>query len=169
MMIKRVFENFLSLGAIVTALIIVGCAQNRERTGETQPTFLTKAGDAGKFYDLEIPTDANALEQIWGIKVESTRLSAGGYMVDFRYRVLDVNKAAPILDRRVKPYLVDQASGAVFVVPNPPKVGQLRSGKNIKEGKIYFIFFANPGRYVKSGNKVAVVIGDCKITDVVVQ
>jgi len=109
------------------------------------------------------------LEEKWGIQVENARLSAGGYMVDLSYRVLDPNKAAPILDRRIKPYMVDQTSGAVFVVPNPPKVGQLRSGKNIKEGKIYFIFFANPGRYVKSGNKVAIVIGDCKIDNVVVR
>ena len=109
-----------------------------------------------------------SLENLWGIKVESAKLSAGGYMIDFRYRVLDTAKAAPILDRAAKPYLIDQASGATFAVPNPPKVGQLRSGKNIKEGTIYFIFFANPGKYIKSGNKVTIVIGDCKINDIVV-
>ena len=74
-----------------------------------------------------------------------------------------------IINPVIKPYLVDQATGAKFIVPAPPKVGQLRNTKNIEADKIYFIFFANPGRYVKSGNKVVVVIGDCKIDNIVVQ
>jgi hypothetical protein len=166
-MTNRFYVKLLSLVVIASNMfLLVGCAQNRERTGEAQPTLFSER--AAEPNDSGSLSQKKSLEEKWGIKVESTRLSAGGYMVDFRYRVLDANKAAPILDRRVRPYLVDQASGATFIVPNPPKVGQLRSGKNIKEGKIYFIFFANPGRYVKSGNKVNVVIGDCKIENIVV-
>ena len=154
-------------GIVLNVFMLVGCVHNREKSGQAQPTFFYES--ATELNESGSVSQENLLEEKWGIKVESTRLSADGYMVDFRYRVLDVNKAAPILDRRIKPYMVDQTSGAVFVVPNPPKVGQLRSGKNIKEGKIYFIFFANPGRYVKFGNKVAIVIGDCKIDNVVVR
>ena len=147
--------------------VLVGCAGNCEKAVKAQPAlFAEQTADSN---EQNSSSQENLLKEKWGIKVESARLSAGGYMIDFRYRVLDADKAAPILDRRVKPYLVDQASGATFIVPNPPKVGQLRSGKNIKEGKIYFIFFANPGRYVKSGNKVTVAIGDCKIENITVQ
>jgi len=107
-------------------------------------------------------------EEDWGIKVESTMLSAGGYMIDFRFRVLDTAKAAQIFDRKIIPHMTDQATGAKFFVPNPPKIGQLRSGGNIKEGKTYFIFFANPAKYVKSGDKITIEIGDLKVQDIVV-
>jgi hypothetical protein len=109
------------------------------------------------------------LEEQWGIKIERAVLSAGGYMVDFRFRVLDTAKAAPILNRTTHPHLVDQATGAKFIVPNPPKIGQLRSGRTIKQGAAYFILFANPGKYIKSGNKVTVVVGDFQARDIVVQ
>lgn len=116
----------------------------------------------------EVKPEKSKLEEDWGIKVESTTLSAGDYMIDFRFRVLDAAKAAQIFDRRIMPQMIDQATGATFIVPSPPKVGQLRSGGNIKEGKIYYIFFANPAKYVKSGSKITIEIGDFKIQDIVV-
>ncbi len=106
----------------------------------------------------------------WGIKVESIRLSSAGYMLDFRYRILDPQKAAPLLSRQVKPYLVDQESGSKLIVPAPPKVGSLRQ-KSYQPipGKIYFVLFSNPGRLVKPGNKVTVVIGDFRAEDLIVE
>jgi hypothetical protein len=160
--------NIFQIILIVSNIfMLVGCANNCDKAVTAQPTFYSEG--AKKPAEQDGQPQYLLLEEQYGIKVESARLSAGGYMIDFRYRVLDAAKAAPILDRAAKPYLIDQATGAKFIVPNPPKVGQLRSGKSIKEGKIYFIFFANPARYVKSGNKVTVVIGDCEIKDIVVQ
>jgi len=62
-----------------------------------------------------------------GIEVKGLRLSAAGYMLDFRYRVLDPVKAAPLLERKIQPYLLDEASGARLAVPDAPKVGRLRA------------------------------------------
>jgi hypothetical protein len=167
-MMNRFTANLILIALVLSEVfMLVGCAGNCKKAAKARPTLL--AEQTAKADKPDSKLQENMLRENWGIKVESTRLSAGGYMVDFRYRVLDADKAAPILDRKVKPYLVDQASGATFIVPNPPKVGQLRSGKNIKEDKIYFIFFANPGRYIKSGNKVTVAIGDCKIQNLTVQ
>ena len=109
-------------------------------------------------------------ENKWGVKVESIRLSSAGYMLDFRYRILDPQKAAALLSRQVEPYLVDQESGAKLIVPAPPKVGSLRqkSYQPISD-KVYFILFSNPGRLVKPGNKVTVVIGDFRAEDLAVE
>lgn len=109
-------------------------------------------------------------ENKWGVNVESIRLSSAGYMLDFRYRILDPQKAAPLLSRQVKPYLVDQESGSKLIVPAPPKVGSLRQ-KSYQPipGKIYFVLFSNPGRLVKPGNKVTVVIGDFRAEDLIVE
>ena len=104
------------------------------------------------------------------IEVEGIRLSAAGYMLDFRYRVLDPVKAAPLLDRKVKLYLLDEASGARLAVPNAPKVGSLRTSSRSKmtPGRNYFILFANPGRYLQAGSKVTLVAGDAEINHLTV-
>ncbi len=110
------------------------------------------------------------LEQLWGIQIKGIRLSAAGYMLDFRYRVIDPKKAVPLLKRQAKPYLIDQQSSARLIVPTPPKVGSLRQ-KSYQPltGKIYFIMFANPGKLIKHGNKVTVVIGDFRAEDLIVE
>jgi heme-binding NEAT domain protein len=159
---KSLFGVFL-LGSMIVA---GGCARTGGEAAETQQ--LTLSVDPPKPIENEGQSEQGTPEKDWGIKVESARLSAGGYMVDFRFRVLNAGKAAKLFDRRIKPHMIDQATGARFIVPSPPKVGQLRSGGNIKENRIYFIFFANPAKYVKSGNKITVVVGDFKAENIVV-
>ncbi len=116
-----------------------------------------------------IVTDRQLLEERWGIKIESLRLSAANYILDFRYRVIDPIKAAPLFIRKTKPYIFDQLSNKKFVVSSPPKVGPMRSNANPAANRVYFILFTNPGKFVKSGNKVNVVIGDFKAEDLIVE
>jgi len=44
-------------------------------------------------------------------------------------------EVAPLADRGIKPYLIDQASGAKVIVPNPPKVGPLRTTQAPQAGR----------------------------------
>ena len=113
--------------------------------------------------------DAAGIEGRWGIQIEGIRLTAAGYMLDFRYRVLDAAKAAPLFVRKTKPVLRDEATGAVMVVPVPPKTGALRSSNEPQEGRTYFMFFANPGRFITKNRKVSVTIGDFAISGLVVR
>jgi len=114
--------------------------------------------------------DKRSLEQEWGVELRGIRLSAADYMLDFRYRVIDPKKAAPLLSRNVKPYLIDQESGARLIVPTPPKVGSLQQKSSQPvAGKIYFIIFSNPGKLVKKGNKVTVVIDNFKAENLIVE
>ncbi len=156
------------LVAFVVGLIILAGGCDGAGGKSKEPQNLSLSGSIREPVRNEIQSEKSGLEEEWGIKVESAMLSAGGYMVDFRFRVLDATKAARIFDRKTMPYMIDQATGAKFIVPSPPKVGPLRSGGNIKEGRVYFIFFANPAKYVKSGNKITVVVGDLNIQDIVV-
>ncbi len=149
-------------------IILAGCTTSRESAGPVQPAAAA-IEPATEPDGTGTSSQADVLKDKWGIKFERALLSAGGYMVDFRFRVLDTAKATPILNRATHPYLIDQATGAQFIVPSPPKIGQLRSGKTIRQGAVYAILFANPGKYVKSGNKVTVVVGDFQARDIVVQ
>ena len=112
--------------------------------------------------------DKEVTEQ-WGIEITSLRMSAGGHMIDFRYRVLDAEKAKPLFIRANKPYLIDEASQKVLSVPTTAKVGPLRTTGDSKEGRIYWMFFGNGNGLVKAGSKVTVVIGNFRAENLVVQ
>ena len=116
----------------------------------------------------EIEEKAVSIEEQWGIEVEGISLSAAGYMLDFRYKVVDPVKATPVLRRSTRSYLIDQATGAKVQVPIT-KVGSLRQTTLKPEaGRTYFVIFANPGKFVNPGNKITVAIGDMRIEDLVV-
>ena len=139
---------------VLTCLVLVvavaaGC-QRAPRKHVPQKTDWSQVG-------LKDP----AMEARWGIRVLDIRTSAGGYMVDFRYRVLDAEKAKPLLDAKVIPYLLHESSGAQLMVPTTPLTGPLRQkGRDTKAQRNYFILFANPNQMVKPDDTVTVVIGD---------
>ena len=110
-----------------------------------------------------------ALKEKWGVEITSLRRTANGHMLDFRYKVLDADKAAALFVRKTKPNLIHQASGKVLAVPNAGKVGPLRNSDAPKEGRIYWMFFGNAGDLVKAGDKVTVAIGDFRAEDLVVE
>jgi hypothetical protein len=109
------------------------------------------------------------MKRQWGVEVIGIKHTAGGYMLELRYRVLDPAKAQPLFARRTKPVLLDEASGATLVVPTPPKTGALRNSNAPVAGRTYWMFFANPGGFVKPGRRVSVVIGDFRADGILVQ
>ncbi|MES9939519.1 MAG: hypothetical protein ABW104_03400 [Candidatus Thiodiazotropha sp. 6PLUC2] len=114
---------------------------------------------------------AKHIAEKWGVELVSLRLTAAGYMIDFRFRVLDVEKANVFFDNRFKPLLVVKRSNAKLPIPMAAKVGAFRTtnrGKNIKPDKTYYMVFANPDAHVKSGEKVTMVIGDFKAANLTV-
>lgn len=115
--------------------------------------------------------DRRALEAECGIRVEALRLSSAGYILDFRYRVVDAKKAAPLLDSKQRPYLLD-GRGAMLGVPQTPILGSLR--QTSRNGKVstdhtYFILFANPAKYLRAGDRVTLVVGDAKLPGLAVE
>ena len=116
------------------------------------------------------PEQALALEQNHGIQIMSIRSSSGGQMIDFRYKVIDADKAQLLMNQDVKPYLLDPANGAKFFVPSYPKVGSMRAvSSSPKAGRVYFILFSNHGGVINTGKNMTVVIGDLSIENLVIQ
>lgn len=150
---RRVLQAGL-LGAAV-ALQLAGCASSQQ---------------------VAAPEDAeDALRQTearYGIRIAGLQLSAAGSMLDFRYRVIDARKAAPILDPKMQPYLLDEARGARLGVPVTPVLGRIRQtsrNNKIHTDRTYFIMFGNPGKALQSGDKVTLLLGQLKITDLTVR
>lgn len=118
------------------------------------------------------PETRRALLERWGVELLGVRLAAQGYMIDFRFRVLDAEKALPLFDSKIQPYLLREGSDIKLPVPIGQRVGAFRTtnrGKNITADKTYYMMFANPDAFVKPGNRVSVVIGDFRVDGLTLQ
>lgn len=115
------------------------------------------------------PREKTLLKRRWGTEVVGVRRTAAGTMLEFRYRVIDEEKAKPLFARLTKPVLVHEASGAELPVPRPAKTGPLRNSDPPVQGRTYWMFFTNPGGLVKPGETVSVVIGDFRADGLVVE
>jgi hypothetical protein len=60
-------------------------------------------------------------------------------------------------------------SGAKLIVPTPAKTGALRNSNEPLAGRVYWMFFANPGQLVKPGDHVDIEIGAFRLEGAVVQ
>jgi len=104
----------------------------------------------------------------WGVEVIGVKPVSSGYMLAFRYRVLDPDKAKLLNDRNAKAYLIDEESGIRLAVPALENVGELRSGTAPQVDRNYFMIFGNPGKLVKPGSRVSVVVGNFRVDGLVV-
>ena len=115
------------------------------------------------------PREKTFMKREWGVEIVFVRQTSAGYMLEFRYRVLDADKAEPLFDRQVKPVLTHVESGARMIVPTPAKTGALRNSNPPLDDHIYWMFFANPAKFVKPGDLVTIEIGDFVAENIVVE
>jgi hypothetical protein len=108
-------------------------------------------------------------EVTWGVDSLAVKAVESGQMIRFSYRVTDAEKAKPLNDKRVVPYLIDAEAKVKLIVPTMEKIGQLRQSSTPEKGKIYWMVFSNKERYVKPGSRVSVVIGKFKVDGLLVQ
>jgi len=104
----------------------------------------------------------------WGVEIVGVKPVSSGYMLAFKYRVLDPEKAKWLNDRKVRAFLRDEATGNVLSVPAMENVGELRTGSTPEVGRTYFMVFGNPGKLVKTGSRVSVIAGDLHIDGLIV-
>jgi hypothetical protein len=106
---------------------------------------------------------------IWGVDSLSVKSAESGEIVRFTYRIIDVDKAKALNDKKNEPSLIDPAAGVKLVIPSLEKVGKLRQTSTPEEGKVYWMAFSNKGGYVKPGHRVNVVIGQFRADGLIVQ
>ena len=115
------------------------------------------------------PRKNTYMKRKWGIEVLFVRHAAAGYMLEFRYKVLDAKKASSLFKRQTKPLMTHVKSGAKLVVPTPAKTGALRNSNPPLDNHTYWMYFANPGKLVKRGDLVNIEIGDFLIKKIIVK
>ena len=112
------------------------------------------------------PRKNTYMKREWGIEILYVRQTAGGYMLEFRYKVVDAEKAKGLFERQIKPMF---ETGSKLIVPTPAKTGALRNSNPPKDDHTYWMFFANPGQLVKPGEHVNIEIGEFLVENLVVQ
>ena len=107
-------------------------------------------------------------EAVWGIDVIALKYVESGELIRFSYRVLDPEKAQVLNDKTINAFLVAPDAGVRLSVPTLEKVGQLRQSSTPEAGRSYWMAFSNPGRRVKPGDRVNLVIGKFTAEDLIV-
>jgi hypothetical protein len=149
-------------GIFAGGLVLIaafGLAPTAQALEGSDPATITVAAVASPELASH-PRERTFMKRQWGIEVLYVRQTAAGYMLEFRYKVIDAQKAKALFDRQTKPLLTHAETGAKLIVPTPAKIGALRNSNPPLDGHTYWMFFANPGKLVKSGEHVNIEIGD---------
>jgi hypothetical protein len=126
------------------------------------------AANVGDKKDASKKDKISITEKKWGIRPLSIQLTAAGNLLDYRFRVIDPDKAMALMKRGDKAFLIDQVSGIRLTIPRT-KVGPLRqTGSKPKAGKVYPVLFSNTGKILKQGSRVTLVVGDFRMENIVV-
>jgi hypothetical protein len=105
----------------------------------------------------------------WGVAELHVKAAESGQLIRFNYRVLDPEKAVALNDKKAEPELLDAQARVKLSIPQMEKVGKLRQSSTPKPGMTYWMAFANPTLAVKRGDRVDVVIGSFRATNLIVE
>jgi hypothetical protein len=136
--------------------------------------------------DREIPSlvarshaiSERTLEQEFGLRVDLVGMSAGGGLIDFRFTVLEPEKAAPLFEpsttgsssatqeqehaSTMLPVLFAEDSHTLIRARGSMSHHQ----PNLAVGKTFFILYPNPGGEVQAGTPMSIVLGSVRVEHV---
>ena len=166
------FAAVLASSIVVSAALAQSAGSEKSSTGTPPPTSTSGISTRrhASHPPADLPPSARMFYQImWGVDSLGVKSVESGQMIRFSYRVIDVEKAKGLNDKKATPYLIDEKARVKLVVPSMEKVGQLRQSSTPEAGKSYWMVFSNKGNFVKRGNRVSVVIGRFRVDGLVVQ
>lgn len=110
------------------------------------------------------PASADVVEAQWGIRLTHIAVLADGGLIDFRFQVIDPDKAGPLFSLDNRPILIAEQTGEVVdSLYHPPHSHDIVAGQSQ-----YFLYNNHRGA-IQSGALVSVVLGDLRLEHVVVK
>lgn len=108
---------------------------------------------------------AGQLEARYGLRVRLIGVSAGGGMIDFRLKIIDVDKSRDFMqDPAHLPRLIAVESDTTLPAP-----GGLDEDIPWEEGGILFFLVPNSGGAIRPGSPVSVDFGDVQLEPIIAQ
>ena len=109
-----------------------------------------------------MPTNP-AIEARWGVRVTQIGVTADGGLVDFRFVVLNADKALDMmLNVNNLPVLVDEDSGTTITSTVP-----MGDDHNLHVGQTYFLLYRNAVGAIRPGSQVTAKFGNLKLEHVI--
>ena len=104
-----------------------------------------------------------AIEAQWGIRVTQIGVTADGGMIDFRYIVLDPDKALAMQqDVNKLPVMIAEDSGTLV-----NSTALMTAKHTLNPGGTYFLLYRNTKGAIKPGTSVTIKLGDLMLEHVV--
>jgi hypothetical protein len=108
------------------------------------------------------PASADAVEARWGIRISHIAVIAGGGLIDFRFQVIDPDKAAALFSLDTRPILYAEETGKmVDSLYHPPH------SHNIVAGQSQYFLYNDRGGAIQRGTLVSIVLGDLRLEHIV--
>lgn len=97
---------------------------------------------------------AKELEELYGLRITLIGVTAGGGLVDLRFKVVDADKAELLFkDHENMPVLIPEGSKVRLGLPG-------RHSTDYVTGKVYYMLYGNANGVVQPGKPVSVAFGD---------
>lgn len=163
-----VAKTAMLLAGILAGSTFVSIASAQSAARAEKPST---AGTPTRYLPNRFPRLATAYYGlVWGVDTLTVKTAESGELIRFTYRVVDPEKAKLLNEKDIEPELIDPDAQVKLVIPSLEKVGKLRQSSSSPEvGKSYWMAFSNPGRPVKKGDRVNIVIGQFHADGLVVQ
>ena len=144
-----------SIAIGLAALLVVGVGAARAWWPE--PIADVRAGTA--------LVTAEGMAARYGIDVNLIGVTAAGGLIEFRYQVVDPDKADRMIhDTTLLPILVVEETGETLVIRAPH-----HHKTELELGGTYFFLLANAHNALRDGSLVTLVMGDARLEHLVAQ
>ncbi|KAA3661527.1 MAG: hypothetical protein DWQ04_16200 [Chloroflexi bacterium] len=144
-------KRFIRIALPVILLLIIGAA------------MLASPLTSTKQLEKELAT-SELIEELYGIRIKWIAVVADGGGLDFRWIVVNPDKANEFLhDPDYRPVLVPEGSGVRI---QPP---QMSHNMVFYGGIAYHTLYSNPGGVVTSGTPVTVEFGEYRLDPIIAQ
>lgn len=151
--------GLLPAAALFACLAVPGCSLAGEGAAEGHAAAAHPVRPRPPVVVPHSQAGATFYARRFGVDELSVRYTASGSLLEFRYRVVDPAKAQALGAAKAIPELIDQKRGTRLRVPEVEQVGALRQEGRLQEGREYWVMFPNPGKAIKPGDRVDIVIG----------
>jgi hypothetical protein len=157
--ILRVLAISLAIMVIPAILLISEARSDEARRVSDLAYSFTVPDQAAHFAAIQ------EVEERYGIRVTLIGVTAAGGMVDFRFKVLDQEKARVLTkEHDLMPVLSVQNTDTRLAMPG----GGMHS-MTLQNGKVYYLLFGNSKGTVKPGTPISVAFGEMQLKPIPAQ
>jgi len=105
-----------------------------------------------------------AIQEKYGIHMSHIAVLADGGLIDFRFQVIDADKASPLFELESRPIMIVEATGQkIGSLYHPPHA------HNIVAGQQQYFIYNNDRGAIQPGTSISILLGDLRLEHIIAQ